>query len=182
LPLNDQISPFPRRRSSNPLICILHYTDTHHSFLLAGRVLLIFLFLGFVIQGHWSIGRVTVSILGLIACVMVAIGFKAKWSAAFLVLVLSGFNVIVNNWWAVHSAHPQRDFLKYDFFQTLCEWCFLLNDLCLNFELMFSCWGDECSDCWWPTSPCQYGSGWSLSRREEESVLINEDNEERADD
>ena len=91
-----------------------------NSFLLAGRVLLIFLFLGFIIQGQWSIGRAFVSLLGLVACVMVAVGFKAKWSAAFLVTVLSIFNVIANNFWAVHSAHPKRDFLKYDFFQTLC--------------------------------------------------------------
>lgn len=71
------------------------------------------------------------SLIGLVACVMVAIGFKAKWSAAFLVTVLSVFNVIANNFWAVHSAHPKRDFLKYDFFQTLCEFhpytSFLLN-------------------------------------------------------
>lgn len=65
--------------------------------------------------------RVLVSIVGLGACVMVAVGFKAKWSAGFLVLVLSVFNVFANNWWSIHSAHPQRDFLKYDFFQTLCE-------------------------------------------------------------
>lgn len=82
------------------------------SFLLAGRVLLIFLFLGFIMQGQWGIGRVLVSIVGLAACGMVAVGFKAKWSAAFLVLVLSAFNVFVNNWWSVHTAHPQRDFLK----------------------------------------------------------------------
>jgi len=43
---------------------------------------------------------------------MVAVGFKAKWSAAFLVITLSVFNVAVNNWWSVHSAHPTRDFLK----------------------------------------------------------------------
>ncbi|KAF8067827.1 SURF4 family-domain-containing protein [Lyophyllum atratum] len=94
-------------------------TDRKKYFLLAGRVLLIFLFLGFILQGEWSIARVFVSIFGLAACVMVAVGFKAKWSAAFLVLVLSVFNVFANNWWSVHSAHPQRDFLKYDFFQTL---------------------------------------------------------------
>ena len=93
-----------------------------YSFLLAGRVLLIFLFLGFIIQGKWSVGRLFVSIIGLAACIMVAVGFKAKWSAAFLVIVLSGFNVIANNFWAVNSAHPQRDFLKYDFFQTLCKY------------------------------------------------------------
>jgi len=94
-------------------------TDRKHYFLLAGRVLLIFLFLGFILQGNWSIARFFVSIFGLAACVMVAIGFKAKWSAAFLVIILSIFNVFANNWWSVHSAHPQRDFLKYDFFQTL---------------------------------------------------------------
>jgi len=50
---------------------------------------------------------------------MIAVGFKAKWASAFLVLLLSVFNVFINNWWSVHSKHPQRDFLKYDFFQTL---------------------------------------------------------------
>jgi len=94
-------------------------TDRKKYFLLAGRVLLIFLFLGFILQGEWSIVRLFVSLFGLGACVMVAVGFKAKWSAVFLVLVLSVFNVFANNWWSVHSAHPQRDFLKYDFFQTL---------------------------------------------------------------
>ncbi|EGO29437.1 hypothetical protein SERLADRAFT_457175 [Serpula lacrymans var. lacrymans S7.9] len=94
-------------------------TDRKKYFLLAGRVLLIFLFLGFIIQGTWSIGRVFVSLFGLAACIMVAVGFKAKWSATFLVIVLSVFNVFVNNWWSVHPAHSQRDFLKYDFFQTL---------------------------------------------------------------
>jgi uncharacterized membrane protein YphA (DoxX/SURF4 family) len=76
------------------------------------------------------------SLVGLSACIMVALGFKAKWSAGFLVVLLSIFNVFVNNWWSVHDKHPQRDFLKYvsprtflpfltpfsyryDFFQTL---------------------------------------------------------------
>jgi hypothetical protein len=31
-----------------------------------------------------------------------------------LVALLSIFNVFINNWWSVHAAHPQRDFLKYD--------------------------------------------------------------------
>ncbi|KAF8553347.1 SURF4-domain-containing protein [Imleria badia] len=94
-------------------------TDRKKYFLLAGRVLLIFLFFGFILQGKWSIGRVFVSLFGLAACIMVAVGFKAKWSATFLVIILSVFNVFANNWWSVHGKHPQRDFLKYDFFQTL---------------------------------------------------------------
>jgi len=93
--------------------------DKRKYFQLVGRVLLIFLFIGFILQGQWSIGRLIVSVLGLIACVMIAVGFKAKWSAAFLVILLSVFNVVINSFWSVASHHPQRDFLKYDFFQTL---------------------------------------------------------------
>ena len=100
-------------------------------FQLAGRILLIFLFLGLCFKGDsWTLGRIAVSTIGLLACIMVAVGFKAKYSAMFLVALLSVFNVLINNWWSVHSAHPHRDFLKYcfpthsancryDFFQTL---------------------------------------------------------------
>lgn len=67
----------------------------------AGRVLLIFLFIGFIFSGSWNIWRVMVSIIGLLACVMVVVGFKAKWSAILLVVILSVFNVLVNNFWTV---------------------------------------------------------------------------------
>ncbi|WFD34376.1 ER-derived vesicles protein erv29 [Malassezia cuniculi] len=97
----------------------LSETDRKIYFQLAGRVLLILLFIGFVAQGEWSLFRVLVSLLGLGACIMVAVGFKARWSALFLVLLLSVLNIAVNNFWTVHSAHPSRDFLRYDFFQTL---------------------------------------------------------------
>jgi uncharacterized membrane protein YphA (DoxX/SURF4 family) len=93
--------------------------DRRKYFQLTGRVLLIFLFIGFLLQGEWTFARLIVSLLGLGACGMVVVGFKAKWASSFLVILLSTFNVVVNNWWSVHSQHPQRDFLKYDFFQTL---------------------------------------------------------------
>lgn len=75
--------------------------DRKMYFQLAGRVLLIFLFIGFVFAGDWSFWRVLVSILGLVACVMVVVGFKAKWSAIMLVVILSIFNLLVNNFWTV---------------------------------------------------------------------------------
>jgi len=68
---------------------------------LGGRVLLIFLFVGFVFAGDWSIWRVFVILVGFVACVMVVVGFKAKLSAIVLVLLLSIFNVLVNNFWTV---------------------------------------------------------------------------------
>ena len=93
--------------------------DRKMYFQLAGRVLLIFLFIGFVFAGEWNIGRILVSIVGFIASIMVVVGFKAKFSAVMLVLILSIFNVIVNNFWTLHEHHPQKDFAKYDFFQIL---------------------------------------------------------------
>jgi uncharacterized membrane protein YphA (DoxX/SURF4 family) len=31
----------------------------------------------------------------------------------------AAMQLFVNNFWTVHAAHPARDFLRYDFFQTL---------------------------------------------------------------
>lgn len=75
--------------------------DRKMYFQLAGRVLLIFLFIGFVFAGEWGFGRVIVSIFGFVACVMVVVGFKAKFSAVMLVVILSVFNLLVNNFWTV---------------------------------------------------------------------------------
>lgn len=93
--------------------------DRKMYFQLAGRVLLIFLFVGFVFAGEWSLGRVIVILIGAVACVMVVVGFKAKWSAVMLVVILSVFNLLVNNFWTLHPHHPHKDFAKYDFFQIL---------------------------------------------------------------
>ncbi|KAI9904815.1 hypothetical protein N3K66_001344 [Trichothecium roseum] len=93
--------------------------DRKMYFQLAGRVLLIFLFVGFVFSGKWSLWRVVVSLLGAGACIMVVVGFKAKFSATLLVVILSIFNILVNNFWTLHEHHPHKDFAKYDFFQIL---------------------------------------------------------------
>jgi len=83
--------------------------DRKMYFQLAGRVLLIFLFVGFVFAGEWNTGRILVSILGFLACVMVVVGFKAKISAVMLVVILSIFNLLVNNFWTVsHNAPVMR--------------------------------------------------------------------------
>ena len=48
-------------------------------FQLAGRVLLIFLFIGFVFAGDWSFMRVMVILLGGVACGMVAAREREAW-------------------------------------------------------------------------------------------------------
>lgn len=87
-------------------------TDRKKYFQLFGRVLLVFLFIGFIFNGQSGLAKGLVSIFGLGACICVAIGYKARQSALFLVVVLTMFNMTVNAWWRVHASHPQRDFLK----------------------------------------------------------------------
>ncbi|KAJ1884725.1 ER-derived vesicles protein erv29, partial [Kickxella alabastrina] len=87
--------------------------------LLGGRILLVLLFVSFVFSGSFSVTRLIVSAVGGMSCLMVAVGFKAKWSAIVLVTILSVFNLMVNNWWSIDFNPTHRDFVKYDFFQTL---------------------------------------------------------------
>ncbi|KAK9712594.1 ER-derived vesicles protein erv29 [Basidiobolus ranarum] len=108
-----------KRKSFFPGLPSVAEIDRSTYFQLAGRVLLIFLFLSFVFAGEMTPLRLGVSVISFIACIMVIIGFKAKWSAMFMVLFLSISNVVFNNWWSIHHNHPTRDFVKYDFFQTL---------------------------------------------------------------
>lgn len=52
--------------------------------------------------------RLVMTLLGFGVSVMVVVGFKAKYSALFLVVILSIANVILNNWWTLHHNHPHR--------------------------------------------------------------------------
>lgn len=97
----------------------LSESERHKYFQLAGRVLLVLLFVGFVFNGEWNLLRMIISFVGLAACAMVVVGFRAKWSATFLVSILCIINMLVNNWWSVQHSNYKRDFLRYDFFQCL---------------------------------------------------------------
>jgi ER-derived vesicles protein len=81
----------------------LNETDKSMYIQLTGRILLVFLFLASVMNGEFSFIRVLVSIIGLIGCVMVVVGFKAKYSAWMMIAFLSVSNVILNNWWSLHQ-------------------------------------------------------------------------------
>ncbi|KAJ8329254.1 hypothetical protein BDV3_006619 [Batrachochytrium dendrobatidis] len=97
----------------------LNQVDKNAYLQLFGRILLVFLFLTFIMTGEFSILRLVISIIALIGCIMVVVGYKAKVTAWLLVAFLCISNVVLNNWWSLHHNHPRKDFLKYDFFQTL---------------------------------------------------------------
>jgi len=85
---------------------------------LTGRVLLVFMFVT-LLRMELSFMQVVQNIVGSLLMVLVTIGFKTKLSALILVAWLTILNFWFNAWWMIPAYKPMRDFLKYDFFQTL---------------------------------------------------------------
>lgn len=108
-----------KRSLSMPGIPMLQNTDHKKYFLLAGRLLLVFLFLGFVFSASFSLSRFFIILVGSFACGSIIVGYKTKFAAAVLTILLFTHNVFVNQFWKYNSHDSQRDFLRYEFFQTL---------------------------------------------------------------
>ncbi|KAJ3025231.1 UNVERIFIED_CONTAM: hypothetical protein HDU68_007348 [Siphonaria sp. JEL0065] len=122
--LADALSASKKRELFAPLL-LASVTDPSNTqkksnyLQLFGRSLLVALFLGFMVAGEMTAARMFVAVVSFIGCVMVVVGFKAKWSAWILLTFLCVSNVVLNNWWSLHHEDPKRDFQKFDFFQTL---------------------------------------------------------------
>lgn len=108
-----------RRALSVPGLPLIDDKNRAKYFQLAGRIMLILLYLVYVFSEQRTIMRIATSVLGLCACILVAIGFKARLSAAFLVILLTWRNVTANQYWRFDASNPVRDFLRYEHFQIL---------------------------------------------------------------
>lgn len=108
-----------RRNLSLPGLPMIEDKDKSKYFQLAGRILLIFLFLAYMVTKKWTLFGSFLNLTGLSACVLVVVGYKARLSASFLVVMLSVQNLITNPYWRYGAKNPTRDFLRYEHFQTL---------------------------------------------------------------
>ncbi|KAJ1555194.1 hypothetical protein HK405_003025, partial [Cladochytrium tenue] len=83
---------------------------------LFGRVLLV----GMVGRVALSVGGTAVAAAGLSGCAAVAIGFRARVAGAALLAGLAVANFALHGgWWFLERDHPNFDYVRYDFFQTL---------------------------------------------------------------
>lgn len=108
-----------KRLLNMPGLPMINNQDNKKYFLLAGRLLLLFLFLGFVFSSTWSLGRLAVILIGFISCGSIIVGFKTKFAAFVLFVFLFTYNIFANQFWLYGRHDASRDFLKYEFFQTL---------------------------------------------------------------
>lgn len=108
-----------KRSLSMPGLPMLNNQDNKKYFLLAGRLLLVLLFLGFVFSGGMSFFRFIVILIGTASCGSIIVGYKTKFAAFVLTVLLFTYNLFANQFWKYSSQDSNRDFLKYEFFQTL---------------------------------------------------------------
>ena len=119
LALSDSLV-IDKRALSMPGLPMLETKDYNKKyFLLAGRIMLIVLFVTFTLSIRWSFINLLLILVGTLACISVAIGYKTRFSASFLTVLLMLHNCMTNHYWTYAYQDTRRDYLRYEFFQTL---------------------------------------------------------------
>jgi len=85
---------------------------------LAGRILLLLMFIT-LLKFDVTPFHMLQNLIGTTLILLITVGFKTKLCALLLTCWLTILNVYENAFWMVPAWKAMRDFLKYDFFQTM---------------------------------------------------------------
>lgn len=119
LSLSDSLV-IDKRALSMPGLPMLESKDYNKKYyLLAGRIMLLVLFITFTLSIKWSFMNIFTILIGLFACISIAIGYKTKFAAIILTVILAIHNCLTNHYWTYSYKDARRDYLRYEFFQTL---------------------------------------------------------------
>eukprot|EP00658_Telonema_sp_P-2_P022692 TRINITY_DN19075_c0_g1_i2.p1 TRINITY_DN19075_c0_g1~~TRINITY_DN19075_c0_g1_i2.p1 ORF type:complete len:267 (+),score=50.16 TRINITY_DN19075_c0_g1_i2:233-1033(+) len=72
-----------------------------------------------LLGNHWTVLRIVGSVIVALPVMAVVLGYRARFSASILAVFLLIANFVLNGYWTLPYNHPERDFRKYYFFQTL---------------------------------------------------------------
>lgn len=109
--LSDTLVSNKKRFAGLPEI---HNNNTHKNYvLLAGRVLLVFMFFSFAATKSWL-----TTIITLVGIASIAAGYKTKVASVLLITILTFYNFSQNSYWLANNE-AKRDYERYEFFQTL---------------------------------------------------------------
>lgn len=93
--------------------------STHRTYIqLSGRVLLVCMFMT-LLRFDMSFLQLAQNVIGVALIVLIAVGYKTKLASFVLALWLASINLYFNAFWNLGENSYNRDFVKYDFFQTL---------------------------------------------------------------
>lgn len=119
LALSDSLI-IDKRSLSMPGLPMIESNDYNKKyFLLIGRIMLIVLFITFTITLKFSFFNLLVILIGFLSCFSIVIGYKTKFFASILILLLTFHNCYTNHYWSYSYKDTRRDYLRYEFFQTL---------------------------------------------------------------
>jgi len=93
--------------------------NSHKTYIqLSGRVLLVCMFLT-LLRLDLSVVQMVQNAIGLALVLLIAVGYKTRLASLALALWLMLINLYFNAWWNLPAHAYNRDFHKYDFFQTM---------------------------------------------------------------
>lgn len=119
LALSDSLI-IDKRSLSMPGLPMIESNDYNKKyFLLVGRIMLIVLFITFTITLHFTFLNLLIILIGFLSCFSIVIGYKTKFFASILILLLTIHNCLTNHYWSYSYKDSRRDYLRYEFFQTL---------------------------------------------------------------